>query len=433
MAVNDGSGTSTMRRRRGERSGDRARPKVVHMTSVHSPLDPRIFMKECAALAAAGYEVVLIAPGDRDMVRDGIGIRAVKTAAGRMKRMLSTTLAVFRIARAESADVYHFHDPELIPWGLVLRLLGHPVIYDVHEDYVSAINQRSYLAGWLRPVVATAARVIESLCARVFYIVIAERYYLRRFPDATMVLNYPTASPEPGPRAFAPRSRRLLYTGNVTADRGALIHAGVLRHPTAEVHVIGRCSGAVAAEMRAAAGSGADRLFIEGVDTYVPFSRIQMAYDAGNWLCGLAIFPATPHYTEKELTKFFEYMQAGLPIVCSDFPVWRALVEEHGVGLCVPPDQPDAVIAAIDWLIQHPAEAEAMGQRGRQLVAEQFNWPSEAKRLTSLYARILGNSADGPPSPAFSSSVECVTAKKKPRSAPRPPRRRGSASKKRAL
>src|SRR5947199_8635423 len=116
--------------------------KIVHMTSVHSALDPRIFAKECVALAAAGHDVTLIAADDSDAVREGVKIRCVKRPSGRLARMLVTSCSVFRTALAERADVYHFHDPELIPWGLVLRVLGKRVIYDVHEDYVSAIAQR---------------------------------------------------------------------------------------------------------------------------------------------------------------------------------------------------------------------------------------------------------------------------------------------------
>src|SRR5438477_3719123 len=126
--------------------------------------------------------------------------------------------------------------------------------------------------------------------------------------------------------------------------------------------------------MQIAAGAGSERLFFEGIDAYVPFARIRAAYEAGGWLCGLAVFPSTPHYVEKELTKFFEYMQAGLPIVCSTFPIWRALIAKEGTGLCVPPDEPQAIAAAVDWLIQHPVEAERMGRNGQRLVLERFNW-----------------------------------------------------------
>lgn len=365
--------------------------KIVHMTSVHSPLDPRIFSKECVALAAAGHDVVLIAAEGSDSVRDGVRIRTARRRRGRFRRIVVTAGMVFRAALAERADVYHFHDPELIPWGLLLRLLGKRVVYDVHEDYVSGMSEREYIPGPLRSVAAHAVNVTEQLAARAFHIVLAERYYKRRFPAGVTVLNYPTVAASGSERlAFSSGSRRLLYTGNVAVDRGALIHAQLLaRSADIEPHCLGRCRGEVARAMEAAAGAGSRRLFIDGVDAYVPFSRIRAAYDSGGWLCGMAVFPSSPHYREKELTKFFEYMLAGLPVVCSDFPVWRALVEGEGVGVCVPPDDPDRIVSALDWLSAHPEDAERMSRTGQRLVLERFNWSSEARQLTTFYDRIL--------------------------------------------
>jgi glycosyltransferase involved in cell wall biosynthesis len=364
--------------------------KIVHMTSVHSPLDPRIFAKECVSLARAGHEVVLIAVADGDTVRDGVRIRSVPAASSQLKRMIVTTWHVFRAAFDERADAYHFHDPELIPWGLLLRLLGRRVLYDVHEDYISGIAQKTYLPRAVRPAIARLVDGVERLAARAFRVVLAERYYVRRFPQGVMVLNYPTVADGAPPHAFSCTSRKLLYTGNVTIDRGALLHAAVLtQRADVEVHVIGRCSSALADLMKSAAGAGTDRLSFESLDAYVPFARIRGAYERGGWLAGLAVFPSTPHYREKELTKFFEYMHAGLPIICSDFPVWRGLVEKEGVGLCVAPGDPVALANAIEWLIQHPAEAAAMGRRGQELVKERFNWPTEARKLTLLYDELL--------------------------------------------
>lgn len=364
--------------------------KIVHMTSVHSPLDPRIFAKECVSLARAGHEVVLIVVADGDSVRDGVRIRSVPAPSSQLKRMIVTTWHVFRAALDERADAYHFHDPEIIPWGLLLRLLGRRVVYDVHEDYISGIGQKSYLPVALRPLIARLVDGMERLAARAFHVVLAERYYVRRFPRGTMVLNYPTVADGAPPQAFSGISRKLLYTGNVTIDRGALLHAAVLAHrPDVEVHVIGRCSSALAESMRSAAGTGSDRLSFESLDAYVPFAKIRGAYENGGWLAGLAVFPSTPHYREKELTKFFEYMHAGLPIICSDFPVWRGLVEKEGVGLCVAPGDPAALANAIEWLIQHPVEATEMGRRGQALVKERFNWPTEAKKLALLYDDML--------------------------------------------
>jgi glycosyltransferase involved in cell wall biosynthesis len=79
-------------------------------------------------------------------------------------------------------------------------------------------------------------------------------------------------------------------------------------------------------------------------------------------------------------------MALGLPVIASNFPLYRDLVEGNGCGLCVDPLDECAIAAAIDQLITNPAEAEAMGQRGREAARTRYNWDTEAAKLLSLYA-----------------------------------------------
>lgn len=380
---------------------NRATPKprkVAHLTSVHPPRDPRIYLKECGSLAQAGYEVVLIVPVEEAEAASsipGVTIRPVQRRAGRISRMLRTTRAVYRAARAERADIYHFHDPELIPWAALLRLHGSPVVYDVHEDYHSGILQKQYLPRSVRTLVARTMDLLEKFAARIFHVVIAEEYYRDRFPNGHEVLNYPVVTEAilNGP-GCDPTSGRLLYTGSVTADRGAEIHAGILgRTDDVSVTLIGKCSPALAGSLRMIAGPAAGRLTIVGEGTYVDPAVIQTAYREGGWLAGLAIFPDTLHYRQKILTKMFEYMMAGLPIICSDFPVWRKVVDDIGCGICVRPDRPEEIAEAIASLRADPGEARAMGERGRAAVLSRYRWETQEQNLLALYDGILSPGA----------------------------------------
>jgi len=155
--------------------------------------------------------------------------------------------------------------------------------------------------------------------------------------------------------------------------------------PDVEVYIVGKCGHELAERMRRQAEAGASRLHIESQQGGVPYERIQTYYQQQNWLAGLAIFPATPFYIEKELTKFFEYMWAGIPILCSNFPVWRSLMEKTGAGTVVDPDDNEAISRAIRWLQEHPEEAEAMGRRGREAVRTRYNWDMEARKLVEIY------------------------------------------------
>jgi glycosyltransferase involved in cell wall biosynthesis len=304
--------------------------------------------------------------------------------------MSRTVWHVYRTARAENADIYHFHDPELIPVGLLLQAQGKRVIYDVHEDYVTAIRQKTYLPYSVRMTLAGLFAAVEARVTRPFHIVLAERYYQARFPEGTPVLNYPLTSHFPPTRAQPNRNLALLYSGVVSADRGALVHSRLVALlKDIEVYVVGRCPPELAREMRRLAGEGAPRLHIEGEGSTVRYDRILEYYRQGRWLAGLALFPPSPHYLHKELTKFFEYMGAGIPILCSNFPTWRTLVKNTGAGLCVDPQDPAAIAQAITYLARHPEETERMSANGRQAFETRYNWESEAAKLLDVYARLL--------------------------------------------
>ena len=393
--------------------------KVAHLTSHHNILDNRIFYRECCSLAAAGYEVVLVAQHDQDELRDGVRILAVPRHRNRFARVTLTAFRVVRRAWRERPAIFHFHDPELIPWGLLLRLLGKKVIYDVHEDFTQAAGVRPWVPNRLRPLLARFSDFTAWLAQKTMAIVIAERYYERRFPGATKVLNYPHLERSLALQAIErrpearPKRIRLLYIGNVTWSRGAFIHAELARRlPGCEILISGGCNPDVADEIRACSGDATlgivapdgsitwekrssdpedavSTLVLDGVGFYVPHERMLAALRE-EWTAGIAAFPYTEHYYEKELTKFFEYMAAGLPVILSNFPNWRALVEEPNAGLCVDPADWDAILAAIRRLHDEPETAVGMGMNGRKAVQERFNWRSQADNLLRLYDILLG-------------------------------------------
>lgn len=394
--------------------------KIAHLTSIHNILDNRIFYRECRSLAAAGYDVVLVAQHDRDELRDGIRILAVPPPRNRLERVTLTACRVVRRAWREQPAIFHLHDPELIPWGILLRLLGRQVIYDVHEDFSQAAAVRPWIPGPLRSLIARGLDVVARLAGKSMTIVIAERYYERRFPAATKVLNYPHRERSSALQAIERRPERqpdrirLLYVGSVTVSRGALLHAELAtRLPGSELLMSGICEPAVAEQIRALSDDAnfgliaadgqiswerrsrrpvhlAPTILLEGVGFYVPPESMLRLFEE-QWTSCVAVFPRTEHYYEKELTKFFEYMAAGLPIVSSNFPTWRALVEQPGAGIAVDPADWDDIVAAIQWLHDHPREAVEMGLNGRKAAQEQFNWQSQADNLLGLYHSLIGD------------------------------------------
>lgn len=342
-----------------------------------------------------GHDVILVAGHEKDETVEGIRIRALTEARGRLARMLGTNLRAYKKARNEEADIYHFHDPEFIPLALVLKIRGKKrIIYDVHEDYVSLIKIKGYLPRFLRVILAGFFNLFEKALTKSFSKVLAEKYYRNRFPGGLTVLNYPdqellsiTAN---NPSDRSDHKIRLIYTGNITADRGAFEHAAIVNYlEQALVYLTGKCDQELAEKLYEAAGKNSGRLFINGKGRFVPFYEIKDYYARGNWAAGLALFPPNAHYINKELTKFFEYMSAGIPVVCSDFPVWKKLIEETGTGLCVNPGDEEAIKSALEYLYFNPEEAKKMGRNGRKSVEKYFLWENEALKLEQLYHDLM--------------------------------------------
>lgn len=360
---------------------------AVHVSTVHQWNDPRVLVKECRSLAEAGYKMGLIITAPDADTLHGVDLIALKRRRNRWTRMsLGVIEAGVRVFQS-GARIVHFHDPELIPLGLVARLTGRKVIFDVHEDYVTSIKAVSKtIPASLRGFFSAAYKATIPLQRRAFSIIIAESYYAETYPQATPVLNFPDLRMFAGFRhqeRTAPKDIRLLYTGNITLARGAQHHAALIdAMPEAKLTMIGRCHGDLVGDLTARG-----RLDLAGGGAFAPFETIVDAYGQ-DWTAGLAIFPESNHYSRKALTKIYEYAAAGIPVVCSDFPAWRDLVEGHDLGLCVPPGDVAAQKAAVERLATDPALYARMSTAARRFAHETASWENEAQRLIALYGQL---------------------------------------------
>lgn len=369
--------------------------RVVHITTVHHPTDPRIFHKQCKSLAKAGFDVYYIAKDDPAIKeQELIHHIPIKKYRNRFSRMLFGPFDAYRKAKKLKAQIYVFHDPELMFIGSLLKKKQNTVIYDIHEDYVTSILQKDYLPKFLRHIFASVYTLFEKLFIRKMELSLAEKYYFNRYKRGKLVLNYPMINEKflTKDRRSKPVERKLLYTGNVTIDRGALIHAEIPKiNDDVSVYFIGKCSEALAEQMYERAKGQESRLHFEGIGRFVEKEVIDRYYIEYNWLAGIALFPPTDHYKQKELTKFFEYMNAGLPIICSNFPVWKQFVEKYECGIAVDPYNPEEINEAITFLLENPEKAYEMGENGKRAVVEQLNWHEEEKKLIAWYKEILNN------------------------------------------
>ncbi|WP_306142837.1 glycosyltransferase family 4 protein [Roseibium sp. MMSF_3412] len=361
---------------------------VVHLSTVHQWNDPRVLTKECASAAKAGYKVGLIVTEPPENTYLGVKLIGIKRRSSRIGRMTLGVATCFVEALKSRAPIVHFHDPELIPAGGLLRLFGRKVIFDVHEDYITSIKIVSKnIPAPLKKILSFCYRASVPVQRALFSIIIAEKYYSEHYPKAVPVLNYPDLTlfeKFQSQERMPPQKPRLLYTGNVTKVRGALNHVGVVnRLESGSLTIIGRCDPNLLPSLETE-----ERVVLPSGGGYAAFADIVEAYSE-EWTAGLAIFPPTEHYTRKELTKIYEYAAAGIPTICSDFPVWKELVEGNGIGFCVDPTDPDAAHAVVEKLTNDADLYKKTSKRALEFAHKHTTWQKEADKLVGLYGDLI--------------------------------------------
>jgi glycosyltransferase involved in cell wall biosynthesis len=367
-------------------------PRVAHLTSAHPAIDERILDKECRALVAAGLKVIIVGPSDVNGEVNGVRIIGVPTPNGRLRRMTTTVCRVIKVALSSGATVCHFHDPELIPAALLLQLLGRKVIYDVHEDYPRNILTKDWIQPIVKHSIAALVAVVEAVAGWVFDgIVAATPTIAARFPKTktVTVCNFPLLEEFSAVgTTYAQRPFRVCYIGGLQEARGLfdmIEAAGRVRGGAARsVQLAGRFSSA-----REEAQSRARPAWAQ-VDYLGWLDRASIARLLANVRAGLVVLHSNPSLMNAYPIKMFEYMAAGLPVVASDFPVYREILDDGRCGLLIPAADPLALARAIEWIFVHPDEAQAMGERGRRRVATLYTWQAEREKLLSLYCRLAG-------------------------------------------
>lgn len=366
--------------------------RVVHLTSAHQRYDIRIFIKECQSLADNGYQVSLVvADGKGDEEKNGISIYDVGESLNRLNRMLKTTRQIYQSALDLDADIYHLHDPELIPIGLKLLKRGKKVVFDAHEDLPKQVLSKPYLKKWQVQPLSWMIQKFESYTLSSFSGVIAATPGIygkfRKINNNTSnVNNFPILG-ELGDGVrdveWKIKKPRICYVGGIAQIRGI----------EQLVQAMSLC-GDVKLDL---VGDFSEEVIYKNVKSKIGWKKVMergfLGRDAVRQIvqesmAGIVTFLPVPNHIDAQPNKMFEYMSAGLPIITSNFPLWREIVEGNRCGICVDPVNPKEIAEAIDYLVDHPQEAQKMGDNGKKAVLERYNWGIEEKKLLMFYKEI---------------------------------------------
>lgn len=367
--------------------------RICHITTVHPRYDTRIFVKECASLAKTGFEVFLIvADGLGDEVKNGVQILDIGKPSSRKNRILFHAKTIRKKAASLKAGLYHFHDPELLRVGARLSREGYKVIYDSHEDVPRQMLTKAYLPKFLWRLVSVVFeryenRVVRKLSGVVTATPFIRDRFLRIHSRVVAVQNFPflkefetSGKPQAGSREKA-----VCYVGSITRVRGIEGMVRSLNHVSGVKLLLGGTfeSEALRKEIRNLPGW-------EHVEELGFVNREEISNTLKRCMAGLVVLHPTINYLDSIPVKMFEYMAVGLPVIASEFPYWKELLQGVDCAVFVDPLSPEDIAKAIAEIIADPEKSAAMGARGKMAVREQFNWGNEESKLISLYTEILG-------------------------------------------
>jgi glycosyltransferase involved in cell wall biosynthesis len=369
--------------------------KIVHFSTVHPRSDGRVFQKECSSLATYGFDVYLIvADGKGAEQLNDVSIRDIgRSSYGRIGRLLFKAIQMFFTAKKMKADIYHFHDPELIFVGLALKLCGYKVIYDIHEHLAMQIMHKYWITPCVRPVVSKLFDSLESIACKYFDALLVPQptmkaSYMVKNSKTELIANFVDSSNInfTEPLVYeGKKSYKLVHAGALSDTRGLFNMLDLMHElgPNFQLILAGNFSNnevMLQAEQHQAWGK-VDYKGIIGKD------EIEVIYQKSD--VGLILYNNVGQYYLSYAIKLFEFMSRGLPVIMPDFGEWPEFNRVNNCGICVDVNSPIEIASAVYLLTSNHQLALELGDNGRNAIKNKFNWQNEESKLIKVYQGIL--------------------------------------------
>lgn len=373
--------------------------QIYIVTSSHLANDIRVFQKEALSIQKLkNIKLYYMVPHAIEEEIQGVKILPVSLNRAKYQRLIINPFVIFFRLLFRKVNVIHFHDPELMPFILLLQLLKNrvKVVYDIHEDLEGLVRNRNWI-----PLKKENRNLIAGIAAKY------ERFFVKRF-HTVIAADHVIAS-----RCIAvntntivlenfPKSEEYIHNSREQAPEefikissfGGLSNARCIETIISAIEIL---SEAHKVKCIVGGSIASQELFTKlqnskawaHVEYIGKVDRERMAKEICTSHLSFVMFSDSPNHYQIRSNRFYETLSFGVPVICSDFPEWKQFMEQHNCGFACNPNNAMEVASSIEQIIMNPSLRSSLGDNGRNVVLNKYNWEIEEKKLINLYNNLL--------------------------------------------
>ncbi|MBN1183215.1 MAG: glycosyltransferase [Bacteroidales bacterium] len=370
---------------------------ICQITSMHQWDSIRIYKKACLGLVRNGIEVhlVTISP-DIPPVDIGIKFHWLKQRKGWRRRIFSSREA-YRIALKINADIFHFHDPDLLPWMLILSIKGRRVVYDMHENYAEVFH-RLNLPVLLKMIMANLWTYFLRFCARRFKGIITVSQSMQSLlssistpmivvRNAPYLLELEDVNINIGKKPFT------VYTsGTNSSMRNCMQTIEALPYILRKIPEV-RLIFAGEYQPEGFKEELKEKAIELGIDSHVELEGM-LPYKE-NFMRTVQMEVGCVFYEDNVNNRvgipnrLFEYMYAGVAVIGESFVEVKKVIEDSKCGNVVNSSDSQSIANGVIQLFSDIEKLKKMQSNARNKIISDYSYENELKKMISFYYSLL--------------------------------------------
>jgi glycosyltransferase involved in cell wall biosynthesis len=371
--------------------------KICQIGTTINRYDSRILYKQSCSLVRAGFDVTVICSDNLPSeLNEGVKIVPLGfVPKNRFQRFIRLKKPLFKAALAIGADIYQINGTENLPVALKLKKLGKKVVFDSREDYPALISEKKWIPFYFRKIVSIIYSKYEKIVLTELDAVLAVTTFLynrlkKVNSNVHIVTNYPIVNRDIVLAENPIPEKAVCFVGTMSTDdmhENVIRALSMIKETRYLIAVVEESKYTEKLKTLCKSLSIEDRIEIV---KNMPKSELPKFHSRA--LAGIAIRKYAANYGYKEgslgVIKFFEYLSSGLPVICTDFKVWKEIISDYKCGICVNPYDVHEISEAIKFISEKPEETKQMGENARRAALEKYNWASQEKIYIDVYSNL---------------------------------------------